>query len=120
MDTTQEFWPIKVPPIHVYVGMKRPFLWAEQFEDDDSPRDLTGWHSWAAAWRPSIGSEEVISLPVVVDHTAGRVSIVLTSALARVMAGRSGVWDVEALDPEGEERTWFNGTTSSEMDVTRL
>lgn len=111
-------FPVDVGGVQVYAGDTVTLISARVLEDDGvTPTDLSDWSNWRAGWRVNVESEDVLALAV--SAAGEQVSVTASPAVSREIAGRRGVFDVEATDANGVVRTWFRGVTLSRLDVVR-
>lgn len=111
--------PYMLDHIELYSGDDR-VLCAFQPQNDDGSLDAS-WSGWKAQWRRFRNPDRAptaIDLVLSVDET-GTITVGVTGEMTRLMGGHSGVWDVRAFNPDGEELTWITGETSIIWDVTR-
>lgn len=110
--------PAQVPAVAIYAGDYVEFPGYVITDSEAVPLDLSAYTNWRAMWRRTAQSATSVELTVDSSQVAvGRIGIVADSTATRAM-GASGVWDVQADDPDGVQ-TFVYGTTRWREDVTR-
>ena len=85
------------------------------------PLDLTGFEL-RAAWRESVAAASQVELNLqVINAPAGQLRLSIDHNMTSVDAGviRSGVFDIQTVNPDGLVRTLVTGKTKWREDVTR-
>lgn len=111
-------YPVTVPDWNVYDGDTFSQTYVITDSATGLPVNLTGWGSWASAWRPYQGGELVMMTVVTTGLASGQITIIASSAQTTAMDG-PGLWDVQSTNTStGAVRTWLRGKVAYVQNVT--